>query len=394
MVMQAIAERIRRNGPITFAEFHELALYDPDDGFFTSGGGAGRAGRDFVTSPEVGPLFGALVARHLDAAWARLGRPDPFVVVDAGAARGRCAADVLRSAPACAPALRYVLVERSPALRVAQRDLLTLEPADEVLGPVLQGEDEDEAPQPVAGMGPIVTSLEDLPAVPFAGVVFANELLDNLPVRIVERGASGWFEVRVALDGSEARDATGALCEVVVPAEEELVAEADAACAATRVPVGARLPIAEGSGEWLVRVARVLRAGEVVLVDYFASVEELVARGQDGWLRTYRGHARGSSPLADPGTQDITCDVPIEQLRSIAARLGLEITIDTSQAAWLDGLGLGALVEEGREIWRRRAGVGDLDAIAGQSRVREAQALTDVEGLGAHRVVILTRAVG
>jgi SAM-dependent MidA family methyltransferase len=131
-----------------------------------------------------------------------------------------------------------------------------------------------------------------------------------------------------------------------------------------------------------------------VLVDYVASVEELIARGQDGWLRTYRGHEHGSSPLADPGTQDITCDVPIEQLRSIAARLGLEIAIDTSQAEWLAGLGLGALVEEGREIWRRRASVGDLEAIAGQSRVREAEALTDEQGLGAHRVVVLTRPVG
>ena len=74
-------------------------------------------GRDFVTSPEVGTLFGALVARALDASWHELGAPDPFVVIEAGAGRGRLAADVLRAAPACAPALRYVLVERSAALR-------------------------------------------------------------------------------------------------------------------------------------------------------------------------------------------------------------------------------------------------------------------------------------
>src|SRR5215468_5551394 len=132
---ERIAERIRREGPVPFDRYVDAALYDEDGGFFALGGGAGRAGRDFVTSPEVGALFGALVARFLDRAWLELGRPDPFVVVDAGAGRGRLAADVLRARPESVRALRYVLVERSATLRVAQRDLLTLEPADRALGP-------------------------------------------------------------------------------------------------------------------------------------------------------------------------------------------------------------------------------------------------------------------
>ena len=79
---ERIAERIRREGPIPFDRFVDAALYDEDGGFYARGGGAGRAGRDFVTSPEVGVLFGALVARYLDRAWTELSRPDPFVVVD------------------------------------------------------------------------------------------------------------------------------------------------------------------------------------------------------------------------------------------------------------------------------------------------------------------------
>jgi len=78
---ERIAARIRREGPISFADYMALALYDEDDGFFATGGGAGRAGRDFVTSPEVGTLFGVLVARHIDRAWHQLDEPDPFVVV-------------------------------------------------------------------------------------------------------------------------------------------------------------------------------------------------------------------------------------------------------------------------------------------------------------------------
>jgi SAM-dependent MidA family methyltransferase len=387
-ITKVVVETIHRNGPITFAELQALALYHPEGGFFTVGGGAGRAGRDFVTSPEVGSLFGTLVARQLDGTWDRLERPDPFVVVEAGAGRGRCAADVLRAGPACAPALRYLVVDRSPALRAAQRDLLTLEPADEVLGPVLRAESEDEAPEPVKGVGPMAASLDDLPAVAFVGCVFANELIDNLPVRIVERRDDGWSEVRVGLD------AGGAPCEVVVSASVELAREADHVAAGSTVPTGARLPIAEEAAEWLRRVGAVLRRGEVVLVDFMASVDELVARGQEGWLRTYRGHGAGTSPLDDLGAQDITSDVAIEHLCSAARRAGFEVSLDATQAEWLGRLGIQELVAEGRSVWDSRAHIGDVAALAGRSRVHEAEALTDLAGLGAHRVVVLSRDLG
>src|SRR4051812_20897740 len=114
-----IAQLIHREGPVTFDRFMEAALYG-DGGFFAEGRGAGRAGRDFVTSPEVGPLFGACVARALDRLWRVLDQPDPFFVVEAGAGNGRLAREVLRAAPACLAALRYVLVERSAPLRAEQ----------------------------------------------------------------------------------------------------------------------------------------------------------------------------------------------------------------------------------------------------------------------------------
>jgi len=118
-----LAQLIHREGPITFDRFMEVALYG-EGGFFASGHGAGRAGRDFVTSPEVGPLFGLCVARALDRLWHALDDPDPFLVIEAGAGNGRLAREVLRAAPACLRALRYVLVERSPALRAEQRERL------------------------------------------------------------------------------------------------------------------------------------------------------------------------------------------------------------------------------------------------------------------------------
>jgi SAM-dependent MidA family methyltransferase len=382
---ERIAECIRREGPIPFDRFMDAALYDEQAGFFARGGGAGRAGRDFVTSPEVGALFGALVARSLDRAWTELGRPDPFVVVDAGAGRGRLAADVLRARPECARALRYVLVERSAALRAAQRDLLAIEPADRALGPAVRVEGEaltDEAPRPVTGVGPLATALPELPALEIPdGVVLANELLDNLPFRIVERAGDRWTEIRVGLDG------TG-FVEVRVPAAPDVAAAADDVAAGATIPEGARLPVPTATADWLASGGHVLRRGFLVVIDFADKAASLAARGQDQWLRTYRGHQRGGLPLADSGAQDITYDVPIEHLVTHARRTGFRLLEQRTQAQWLGALGIDDLASNARGVWRDRVAIGDLDAVAARSRVSEAAALTDPSGLGAHNVFV------
>jgi SAM-dependent MidA family methyltransferase len=380
-----LVERIRRGGPVPFDEFVEYALYDEHDGFFARGGGAGRAGRDFVTSPEVGTLFGELVGRALDRWWHELGEPDPFVVVEAGAGRGRLAADVLRSGPGCAVALRYVLVERSRALRAAQRELLEVEPYEDALGPAVPP-GPDEAPLAVAGLGPIVTALEELPSVPLEGVILANELLDNLPFRVVERAAGTWSEVRVGVDGD-------ALCEVLVPASPDLTVEADRVATAAGVAAGARLPVPTGASDWLSRCGEILRRGYLLVVDYADTAASLASRGQGSWLRTYRAHQRGGPPLGDPGAQDLTCDVPVEHLLGAAVRARFRLVQHASQTEWLRSLGSDALAEAAGVEWRHRAHVGDLEAVAARSRVQEAEALTDPAGLGAHHVLVFAKGV-
>ncbi|HEV7534946.1 MAG TPA: SAM-dependent methyltransferase [Acidimicrobiia bacterium] len=367
----------------------ETALYDPAGGYFERAAGAGRDGGDFITSVEVGSLFGALVARAVDGWWDQIGRPDPFLVVDAGAGRGQLARDVLRAAPACAPALRYVLVERSAGLRAAQSEYLPLEPAELVLGPAVPPEP-DEEPVAVPGSGPMVTALGELPAGPALGVIIANELADNLPFRIVERAATGWNEIRVAEAPPFA--APPAFVEIALPADEGLGGLADRLAEGCEIPLGARLPVPTGLVEWLRSAAAMLRKGVIVVIDYAAPVEELAARGQAGWLRTYRAQRAGTSPLEAPGSQDITADIPLEGLRRAAAGAGLSVLAEMTQGDWLRGLGVDELVEEARAAWHGRA-VTDLAAVAARSRVHEADALLDPGGLGAHRVTILGRKV-
>src|SRR3954454_18715805 len=159
---QRVAGAIRRRGPIPFSEVMELALYDPDDGFYASRGAAGRRG-DFLTSPEVGPLFGAVVARALDRWWREQGEPDPFVVIEAGAGVGTLAVSVLAAEPACTSALRYVLVERSQALRARQGEFLVLEDPALAFAPDRAEDEDGDVRPPEVATGPIVVSLDSLP---------------------------------------------------------------------------------------------------------------------------------------------------------------------------------------------------------------------------------------
>jgi SAM-dependent MidA family methyltransferase len=363
-----LVERIERHGPLPFEEFMEAALYDDEGGFYATVGVAGRRG-DFLTAPEVGPLFGAVMARALDAWWDELGRPDPFVVVEAGAGPGTLGRAVLAAEPACSGALRYVLVERSGVQRARHADGLPLVPAEQAFAGSAERDEEDDEPSTPTGIGPLVVSLAELPAVRFTGVVLANELLDDLPFGLVVWDG-GWRSAFVGLDRA------GGFSEVLLPAPADRVAglPADAA-------LGARAPLQWAAGEWLVAAFDRLERGRVVTIDYMSDTVAMVTRPWRDWLRTYRGHERGEHPLRHPGTQDITCDVALDQLARVR-----EPDAVRTQAQFLARHGLDELVAAGQRVWSERAHVGDLEAVRARSRLTEAEALTDPAGLGAFTV--------
>jgi SAM-dependent MidA family methyltransferase len=214
----------------------------------------------------------------------------------------------------------------------------------------------------------VFTALEELPALSApATVVLANELFDNLPFGIAQWDGQRWLEVRVGLLGVDRFE------EVLVPTDADL---------GYVVAPGTRVPIPTGMDEWWRACEGVVRTGFVLVVDYATTVAELGARP---WLRTYRAHSVGTDPLDAPGEQDITADVVLEQLEAAApfARVRTD-----RQADWLAALGIDELVAEGRSIWEAGAERGDIEALAGRSRVSEAAALCDRGGLGAHHVVL------
>lgn len=329
---QLLIEQIAAAGPLRFSEYVDEALYNPTYGFYATHGRAGRRG-DFITSPEVGPLFGACIARYLDAVWVELGQPAEFVVVEGGAGPGTLARSILAAEPDCGAALRYIAVETSAHQR-----------ADHPAG---------------------IESVASLPSGPFH-VVLANELLDNLPFEIAERTETGWSDVWVA-------QSEGVFVEQLAPMSpvpDWLPTEA---------PVGARVPLVRTAVQWCTDAAAQIEGGRMLLFDYASPTDAIVADPDGDWIRTYRNNERGGKPLDAPGSQDITAQIPIEQIRLVRGDALTTIT----QAEFLVQHGIEGLVEEGRAIWQERAHLGDLAAMKARSRISESESLIDMTGLGA-----------
>jgi len=351
-VHSAVA-RIGRDGPVRFDRFQADALYAAD-GFYATGGTAGRGG-DFLTAVEASIAFAACIATELDAAWHRAGRPDPYVVVEGGAGVGTLCGDIFELSPKCSGALRWVMVETSKVQRdaaMARLDRETFADVDEL---------------PVAAMADLGQLRLENPA----HVVLSNELLDNLPVRVVRRGKQ-WEELFVALGDQRGDDQP--LRELWLPLAKS--AARRAAHHGAAVEDGAEFPLADHAVQWISRALSLLEpTGLLLAFDYGASTVELADRGRQGWMRTYSRHGRGSGPLDDVGNQDITVDVALDQL---PGNPNLQ-----QQADWLN--------EHGLEQFRsglHSSSPGDGLSAAQEARhcVSAIDALVDDSGMGAFTV--------
>ena len=306
-----------------------LALYG-DGGFYSSGGRAGRRG-DFITSPEVGPLFGTVLARWIDHQWRAQGSPDGFMIVEVGAGPGTLARSILAARPDCLASSAYIAVETS----AQQRDV---------------------HPDGVSSTGEMPIRIPH-------GVVIANELLDNLP-----------FDLWVFDDGwrlAHVIDNGGSFAEILVTAPVP-------DCLPTRAPHGSRAPVHTGAVAWLSDTLGRLGGNPLLTFDYCTVLTaEVASMPWREWLRTYAGHDRGVHYLRDAGVQDITTQVCIDQL--VAVR---EPRAVRSQSQFLQLWGIEELVEEGRREWDANAAAPTLSAMKMRSRVSESEALLDPSGLG------------
>jgi len=310
-VGRELAERIRRHGPITFAEFMRESLYHPEFGYYS------RADTerydDFYTSVDVHPIFGRLLARQLAEMWHILNCPTEFTVVEAGAGTGRLAAQILdfaaRDLREFYTGLRYIAIEQSAARRDFHAQTLASHLASEH-----------------------AISAAEFPAHIPIGCVLSNELLDALPVHRVIMGRDELREVYVTLVGDTLAETTGPLSSTDIESyfQEQGVTlrenqQAEAGLEACR---------------WIAAAGERIGRGFALTVDYGHAAEELYnERHMRGTLLAYSQHRVSENLLNMPGEQDLTAHVNFTALDLSGSRSGLRRTGQVSQMAFLVALG-------------------------------------------------------
>lgn len=318
-LVHRIHAEIARTGPITFARFMELALYDPAGGYYRSAAARpGRAG-DFLTAPETHPIFGAALAKGIEDAWARLGRPDPFTLREYGPGTGTLVLAILDRLAADRSDLVQVL--RYEPVEVEPRRIETIAARLETVGRA------DVLVDPAASKGAIV------------GVVLANEVLDALPThRVVVRDG----RLREVLVGSDDEGLVDVEADPTTPALAARLATAGVALAD-----GQRAEICLAVDGWVAEAAAGLTRGLLLLIDYGHPAAELydVRRRPNGTLLAYLRQRAHGDPYRHVGRQDLTAHVDVTAVERAAAAAGLVHLGTTTQAEYLVGLGIERLLQ-------------------------------------------------
>lgn len=344
-----LSARIRSSGPITFASFMESALFDPQEGYYTTRAAIGFDESDYFTSAELGPAFGRALSWMAIDAWTALGRPAAWDLVEAGAGRGGAMRDLLaaleRERPDAARGVRPAIVEVSPRLREQQSIALA--------GRELRW----------------ATAARGL--APIHGLIFGNEVLDAFPVHVLVRTEDGVREVYVDAQGP-------ALVETLrPPSHPDLrwrVPET--------LPLGGRWEVSVAAESWVAQIAAALTNGYLLLIDYADEEAGLLARLGEGTLRGFSAHRLLGDPLQRPGQIDITATVNVTAVRRAAEGAGLRLVGMGTQRDVLLALGVrGAAARPSTPLEQLRAA----------SRRSAVDTLLDPNGLGAFRVLLFAK---
>ena len=365
----ALAAAIAERGPITFADYMEIALYHPQGGYYTN---AKRTPQgwdgDYLTSSDLHPLFGAAIGRQLAQIWDLLGRPQPFAVLEDGAGRGLLARDVLAwatDATSDAPtgfaeALHYRLHDVAPP----------------------------PTPPHCDGEGSQLS----------LHVILSNELIDALPVHIVERTADGLAEVYV---DALLTDGKWDLLERLGPPSTPEVAAYLGRFGIDwqGMPVGWRAEVNLAAERWMAdAAARLAPRGCIITIDYGETAKRLYTRERKrGSLRCYYRHELSDEPLARTGLQDITAHVNFTALAAAGRAHGLRQAGLVTQRDFLLALGIRTdAAALGQRLFpladsERHTDAGQRDYLRRSSLNHAISALLDPAGMGGFRVLVQQR---
>jgi SAM-dependent MidA family methyltransferase len=316
--LEALREHLaglcRAHGPMSFARYMELCLYHPELGYYTAGPPPMGPGGDYLTYPSVHPAFGRLMGRQVAEIWKLMGEPPCFILVEMGGGRGDLSRHMLgliqEEAPGLFQVLQLILVDRSPRLLEAQ---------ERALGGF----------QGVRFMDPGAF----FSSPPMVGCMVSNELLDAMPVHLVEVHSGRLQEVFVEVSEGGVRE--------VLAEPSDVRIEGYLRALGARLLEGQRVEVGLAATDWMERVGSVLGKGAVITVDFgYSGPDAFHPLRPAGTLMAYRGHAASPDPYALPGGQDLTAHVNFSALVWAGQRAGLSFTGLAPQDRFLLALGL------------------------------------------------------
>jgi SAM-dependent MidA family methyltransferase len=330
-LVAAIASEIAASGPIPFVRFMELALYHPQFGYYMRSPELpqeriGWRG-DFYTSSDVHPVLGQALAKQAEQMYRLLGQPHPFTIVEMGPGKGLLANQILATCEhryrSFFQHLRYVLVDRSPAMRELQRRNLA----------------------PWLDRAALLTWVDDLANVApqgLTGLFFSNELVDSFPVHRVQVTAQGIEELWV-----DYRD--GRFVECLRPLSSDTLAHRLRRVGADW-PEGYRTEINLRASEWMKHVAQHLDRGFVLTIDYGHTAQDLYRSDRKhGTFLCYFRQSIREDPFRRVGEQDMTAHVDFSSLVETGEGHKLQTTGFTNQMSFLMGLGVEQMIAESEQ---------------------------------------------
>lgn len=342
-----LAARIRTaiesaGGALPFSEYMRLALYAPGLGYYRAGTEKFGAAGDFVTAPEVSPLFGKTVARQIGASLAACGGNS---VLELGAGSGRMARDMLRTLAAQDRLPKhYFILEVSAELAARQRELLATEPE----------------------LATRVTWLKSLPEKPLEGVIVANEVADALPVECFRYTGGSVHRRGVRSDKNGFQ-----WCDL--EADEALSQRVRAWAQRYRWSGTYASEFSPELRPWVRALAGALERGLILLLDYGLPEREYYHPQRDtGTLVCHHRHRAHADPFVWPGLCDISAWVDFTALARAGGKAGLEVGGYATQANFLAGGGIADAVAQAQNERERLRLAGEVKRLVLPTEMGEA----------------------
>ena len=323
-----ISEKIQNSerSRITFAQYQDLVLYEPNYGYYSSGTvGIGAKG-DFFTASSLGKDFGELLAVQFIEMWHKLDCPKPFTVVEMGAGNGNLAVDILRYLTATQSEflshLEYIILEKAPQLITKQKQLLAQ----------------------FKNLNITWKDWSDLADDSLVGCCFSNELIDAFPVHQIVINHGQIQEVYVTLEAGSLKETYNELSTSKIKDYFELI-EID--LSNDNYPQGYRTEVNLAALDWLETVSRKLQQGYLLTIDYgYPATKYYHPQRSQGTLQCYYRHRRHNNPYVNLGEQDITTHVDFTALENYGKQQGLVTIGLTKLALFLMALGIGDRLQE------------------------------------------------